>query len=204
MPYSVIEIAAEKTREHAIRQKELRPARYPVFAIGRNAAARNDAMDMGMVIKVLTPCMQYGGEADLSSQMFGISGDRHEGPRGGFEQKPIDRRLVLIGDCADFGGQREYDVIIGRGQEVRLPRRQPSLRSPPLALGTMAVAAGIIGDTRMSAGLATLDVTAERRCATNLNRRHDAALGKAQMASVGHAPCLAVATEDIRHFQLRF
>ena len=56
----------------------------------------------------------------------------------------------------------------------------------------------------MSAVLATLDVTAERRRATNLDRRHDAALGEAYVAGIGRAPRLTVAAEDIRHLQLRF
>src|ERR1019366_8953743 len=119
---------------------------------------------MRMMIEVLTPGMEHGGEADLGSEMFGIGGDRRERSRGGLEQKSIDRRLVLIGDCADFGGQREYDVEIGRGQQVRLSRRPP----------------------------------------TNLDRRHDAALGEAYMAGIGRAPRLTVATEDVRHLQLRF
>jgi hypothetical protein len=68
----------------------------------------------------------------------------------------------------------------------------------------MAVAAGIVGDARMSAVLASFDVTTERRRATNLDRRHDATLSEAYMASIGRAPRVAVATEDVRHFQLRF
>ena len=68
----------------------------------------------------------------------------------------------------------------------------------------MAVAAGIVGDARMRAVLATFDVTAERRRATNLDRRHDAALSWAHMAGIDRAPRLSVATEDIRHLQLRF
>ena len=59
---------------------------------------------MGMMIEVLTPGVQHGGETDLGSEMFGIGGDRRERSRGGLEQKSIDRRLVLVGDCADFGG----------------------------------------------------------------------------------------------------
>jgi hypothetical protein len=68
----------------------------------------------------------------------------------------------------------------------------------------MAVAAGIVGDPRMSAVFATFDVSAERRRATNLDRRHDAALSEAYMAGIGRAPRLTVATEDVRHLQLRF
>ena len=157
---------------------------------------------MGMMIEVLPPCVQYGGEADLGSEVFGVGGDRQEGSRGGPEQKSIDHRLVLIGDCADFGGQREHDVVIGDRQEFGLSHRQPSLRRSPLTLGAMAVAAGIVGDARMSTILATLDMTAERGRATNLDRRHDAALSEAYVAGIGRAPRLTVAAEDVRHLKL--
>ena len=40
----------------------------------------------------------------------------------------------------------------------------------------------------MRAVLAALDMTAERGGAARLDRRHDAELGKAQMAGVGRAP----------------
>ena len=55
----------------------------------------------------------------------------------------------------------------------------------------------------MRAVLAALDMTAERGRATNLDRRHDAPLGKAYVAGIGRAPRLTVAAEDIRHLQLR-
>jgi hypothetical protein len=45
-------------------------------------------------------------------------------------------------------------------------------------------------------------MTAERGGATNLDRRHDASLGEAHVARVGHAPRLTVAAEDIRDLQL--
>ena len=56
----------------------------------------------------------------------------------------------------------------------------------------------------MSAVFATLDMAAERGSSTNLDRRHDAALSEAYMAGIGRAPCLTVATEDVRHLQLWF
>ena len=65
----------------------------------------------------------------------------------------------------------------------------------------MAVAAGIVGDARMCAELAALDMAAERGGAADLDRRHHAALGEAQMVRVGGAPSGAVAAEDVRHLK---
>ena len=67
----------------------------------------------------------------------------------------------------------------------------------------MAIAAGIVGDAHMGAVLAPLDVAAERLGATNLDRRHDAALGEAQMSLVRSTPGGPMAAEDIRHLQTR-
>ena len=61
---------------------------------------------------------------------------------------------------------------------------------------------GVIGNARVSAVLAALDMTAERCGAANLDRGHDAPLGEAQMRLVGGAPSGAVAAEDICHFEL--
>jgi len=66
----------------------------------------------------------------------------------------------------------------------------------------MAVATGVVGDARVRAVLATLDVTAERSRAARLDCRHDAELANAQVTGVRHPPCLTVAAEDDRHLQL--
>ena len=65
----------------------------------------------------------------------------------------------------------------------------------------MPVAAGVVGDARVGAVVAALDMTAERRGAAYLYRRHDAPLGEAQMGLVGRAPAGPVAAENIRHLQ---
>ena len=54
----------------------------------------------------------------------------------------------------------------------------------------------------MATVIAALDVAAEGCGAANLDRRHDTALGEAEVAGIRRAPCLAVAAEDVRHLQL--
>jgi hypothetical protein len=191
------EQAAEQTRQHPDGQEEPRPASHPACAIGREAAARHDAMDVGMMIEVLSPGVQDGGEADLSAEMPGIAGDRRQRLCGGLEQEPVDLGLILERDGGDRSGQREHDVEIGSGQEFGLARLHPSLRRRPLALRTMAVAARVVGDARIGAILTSLDMTAERFGATNLDSRHDATLGEAQMGLVCSAPGVAVAAEHV-------
>lgn len=66
---------AEKPREHSDRQEEAGSAADPLGAVRRQAAARNDAVDMRVVVQVLAPAMEHGNEADLGAEMFGIGAD---------------------------------------------------------------------------------------------------------------------------------
>src|SRR5258706_8376884 len=68
----------------------------------------------------------------------------------------------------------------------------------------MPVTTGVVGDLGMAAllVLAARDVPAERCRAAVLDRRHHLELAEADMASVGLAPRLAMAAEDIRNLQL--
>ena len=49
----------------------------------------------------------------------------------------------------------------------------------------------------------TLDMTAKRGSAANLDCRHDASLSEVQVIGVGRAPRLTVAAEYIRHLEVR-
>ena len=54
--------------------------------------------------------------------------------------------------------------------------REPFGARQSLALGTMAVAAGVVGDACAAAIIALLDVTAERRRPARRDGAHDASL----------------------------
>ena len=63
--------AAEQAAEHTYREKESRKASFPL-ALGRQSAARNDTVQMGMPVQVLSPGMQRGEETDLRAQVLGV------------------------------------------------------------------------------------------------------------------------------------
>jgi hypothetical protein len=65
----------EQPREHADRQEEARPAGHPAFAIGRQAAAGDDAMHVRMMRHRRAPGVQHQRGADLRAQMLRIGGD---------------------------------------------------------------------------------------------------------------------------------
>ena len=69
------EQAAEQAGQHAHRQEESRTAGDPALTVRADAAARYDAMQMGMEKQVLSPTVQDGEEADLGAQVLRIGGD---------------------------------------------------------------------------------------------------------------------------------
>jgi hypothetical protein len=95
------------------------------------------------------PSVENRGDADAGSEVLGVGRDGDERLGRGLEQHVVDRRLVLIGDVGDRRRQREHHVIVGHRQKIGLAFGEPLLRRRALALGAMAVAAGIVGDVDM-------------------------------------------------------
>ena len=94
-------------------------------------------------------------------------------------------------------------MIIGNGQQLGLTLGEPLLRRRALTLRAMPVAAGIVGDARVGAVLAALDMSAERGGAAGLDRRHDLQLAETHMAGVGLAPHRPMGAKDVGDLQAR-
>ena len=97
----VEEQPAEQAREHAHRQEEARPARDPALAVERDAAARHDHVDVGMMGQCRAPSVEHRGDADAGAEMLGVGRDRAQRLGRRLEQDVVDRRLVVIGDVGD-------------------------------------------------------------------------------------------------------
>ena len=95
------------------------------------------------------PAVEHGGKADAGAEMPGIGGDGEQRLGCRAEQQVVDHRLVVIGDRGDLGRQGEDQVEVADGQQIDLAGGEPVLRRRALALGTMPVAAGIVGDERV-------------------------------------------------------
>jgi hypothetical protein len=103
---AVKEEATEETGEDADRQKESGATRDPPSAVGREATARDDTVQVRMMHEGLSPTVQDGEEADLCAEMLGIGGDGAQGLGGRAKQEAIDLRFVLEGDGCDVVGGR--------------------------------------------------------------------------------------------------
>ena len=195
--------ALKQQREHAHGQEEAGPARDPALAVEGYPATRHDPVHVGMMSQRRAPGVQHCDQADAGAEMLRVGGDGDQRLGGGLEQDGIDGGLVLIGDVGDLGRQGEDHVVVRHRQQLGLARREPVLGGRPLAFGTMAVAAGVVGDPGVGAVLAARHVTAQRRRAAVLDGRHDLDLAEAQVARPGAAPGRPLGAEDIRDLQRR-
>ena len=78
-----------------------------------------------------------------------------------------------------------------------------SMDEEVLKMAKMTVPARVVGDLNMGAVVAALDVTAKRRSAAGLDRRHDLQLAEADVAGVGSAPRRAMSAKDVGDLQAR-
>jgi hypothetical protein len=56
--------------------KETLPTAHPPFAVRAQTTARNDAVQVGMNVKALSPSMQEHHTADFCTQVFWVSTER--------------------------------------------------------------------------------------------------------------------------------
>src|SRR4051794_6731218 len=103
----------EQTGEYAHWQEEARPAGDPSFAVSRGATAGHDTMQVRMEMKVLSPRMEHGEEADLCSQMFRVRRDGSQSFRRATEENVVHDCLVLICNSGNLFRNGEHDVEIG-------------------------------------------------------------------------------------------
>src|ERR1700674_5128970 len=122
-------------------------------AIGPRSVSHYEGWYKRMMMEVLAPCVQDGGDADVGTEVLAIGGNGDEGLGRSFKQQSIDLDLVLVGHRADRGRKLEYQVHIGHGQKLGFARRKPCHRSRPLAFWAVPVA----DDLRTPPGFAGLD-----------------------------------------------
>ena len=99
--------------------------RRSIAAVRREAAAGDDAVQMGVQRQGLPPSVEHGEETDLGTQMFGIGCDRLQRLGCCAEENAVDRRLVLMGDGGNLFGQRQHDMEILRGEKFGAPIVEP-------------------------------------------------------------------------------
>jgi hypothetical protein len=67
---------------------------HPAFAAGRDAAAGDDRMHVGMKEQILPPRMKNRKEADVGAEMFRVGRNPQQGLGGGAEENAEQGFLV--------------------------------------------------------------------------------------------------------------
>ena len=120
-----------------------------------------------MVVQVLTPGVQHHQHANRRTQPLGIGG--HVAQRGGgaAHEQVVDNGGIGEGEVAEFRRQREHHMMVFDRQQVLRLLIEPVGSSQGLALGTVAVAARVVGDALVAAIETMLDVAAQLGRATS-------------------------------------
>ena len=120
---------------------------------------------------------------------------------GGPKEQREDPATIAEGERPQRGGQREDDVEVVSREESGEALLDPLRLAQALALGAVAVAAGVVGGTLVPTGVADVHVSAERRRATRRDGAH-----RGTLVGVHRVPLavrLAVGAEDVRDLEAR-
>jgi hypothetical protein len=91
------ELAPEDATQRAYWQEEASGRSDPSGAIGSETAGRNNVMDVWMMLKVLSPSVEYAKKPDVCSQMLWVAGQFQQRRCTGSEQQIVKQSLVLQG-----------------------------------------------------------------------------------------------------------
>ncbi len=197
---TVEENVTEAAGQHTMRQ-ERRFARSPASAIVGDSSARDETVQVWVVLQIAAPGVKNGRDSNLGAEPLAIGGQRQKRLGCRLEQQVVYLALVLVGHRLDGAWKREHDVEILDWQQFRLTRSQPSRGPRALALGTAAIAARVERDPCVCAILAALDVATEGCRATCFDCVHDALLLTAYMTRIGRAPGFAMTAKHIGDLQ---
>ncbi len=139
--------------------------------IARQAAAGHHAMHVRMMVQVLAPGVQHHQHADLAPSRFGLAATSRSVAAAAWNSRSYSDARVGQGQLGKLGRQREDHVVVFDRQQVLGLALQPAGAGQGLALGTVAVAARVVGDAVVAAVQATLDVAAQRRRAAAARSR---------------------------------
>ena len=170
------------------------------LAIVGDAAAGDQAVDMGVIDELLGPGMQDGEHADGGADVSWITGDLDDGVGGGLHRKGVAVALVGAQHVPQFLGQRDGDVEIAARQHLELARRKPALGLISMAFRTAPVLARMVGVDFVAARIAAPEVPAERFGAAGQNVGDGAPMRWQHRCAMGRQVIVCEAAQDVRDF----
>ena len=141
-----------------------------MLVIGRQAAGRHDTVHVGMTDQRLPPRVEDAEDADLRPQMARVGGDLAQRGRTRLKEPGVQLRGVAIAQRQQRMRERKDDMHVRHVEQLALARVQPALPRLRLTLRAVPVSTRVIGDGLMPAGVAPIEVAAERGRATARDR----------------------------------
>jgi hypothetical protein len=100
----------------------------PALAVGREAAGRHDAVDVGMELERAGPRMQHGRDVELGPEPLRIAAQREQGLRGGPQRRQQSRAEhhvpVLVALAGPHTNEHPGAVDVRGGQRAQLADAQ--------------------------------------------------------------------------------
>src|SRR6266850_2587138 len=198
------ELAAEDATKHLDGDKKSGARFYPVGVIGRQPTGRNNAMDMGMESKLLTPGMQHGEEANFRAEVSRIASDFEKSFRTGAEQQIIEDFLVLQSQCCKLRRKCEDHMDVARREKFSLPCGDPEFACRGLTLRAVSIAAAVVGNGgTMPAAGAFIEMAAECGGATERNGQQHFDMLPAEPLAISFDEGSSCAADEIGHLEGR-
>ena len=147
--------------------------------------------------------MQDGKEADLRAEVFRVRGNGFQSFGCSPEENAIDSPLVLESDRGNLLRHGENDMKVVHRKKFGLPVLKPLESGEGLTFWAMSIPARVESVPLMPAIVAALHMTAESGCSAHFDSAHNAPLLRGHRRAMLFAVRFAIATEHVRHFQLR-
>jgi hypothetical protein len=88
-------LSAEEPAQESNGKKESVSTAHPALFIQAQSSARNDTVEMRVVMKVLTPGVENGETGDLRPEMLRVSAESQQSLGNGTKEHPVDDAAVL-------------------------------------------------------------------------------------------------------------
>jgi len=162
---------------------------YPPCSVWRQDATGDDAVDMEMGSESLVPGMEDGREAHFSSEV--VVAELLEGLRHRLKQELEDHVFVTEREGVKFVRECEHIVEVRDREKLGGARLEPFGFGEGLALGTMAIATGVVGRSLKTAIITLFEMASQKGRATGLDGLHHFEMGNRERM----VPAVGVAVE---------
>src|SRR5689334_11508798 len=134
--------------------------------------------------QLLAPGVEYGQNADASTQVLGIGSDLQQGLRRTLEQQVVQQPRMAQRQRVELFRKGEDHVEVGHWQQLGAALFQPALFLQALALRAVTVAAGVVDDLARSAVGTLVDMSAQSGGPARLDGSQGPQVGTAELAVI--------------------